>query len=255
VALSIGRTLRSTPSEAAARLVTSAKVWLVLVAWLVVVELTILFVPIPGLQADPRIGLFSWPFLALWGLAGLLGIWLASRTGFPAAWHPVLPAWRWLAIPFLIGMGFGLITIADELVYHWIAIFQTKQLMPTFHTPFPGSLLLYPGGAIIVEVLYRLVPIPLLLWLISSVILRGRSQTQTFCALAALTSLLEPAGQDLSYLPYGIIPVAASFLPDYAFNFVQAIFFRRYGFLAAIVVRLGDYLVWHILYGNFVCRC
>jgi hypothetical protein len=85
--------------------------------------------------------------------------------------------------------------------------------------------------------------------------LRGRSQTQTFWALAALTSLLEPAGQDLSYLPYGIIPVAASFLPDYAFNFVQAIFFRRYGFLAAIVVRLGDYLVWHILYGNFVCRC
>ena len=51
------------------------------------------------------------------------------------------------------------------------------------------------------------------------------------------------------------LPVAASFIPDYAFNFVQAAYFRRYGFLSAIVVRLGVYLVWHVIYGNFVCRC
>ncbi len=34
--------------------------------------------------------------------------------------------------------------------------------------------------------------------------------------------------------------------------FTQAVFFRRYGLLAAIFLRLGNYLVWHILYGNFV---
>ena len=28
--------------------------------------------------------------------------------------------------------------------------------------------------------------------------------------------------------------------------------FRKYGFLAMIVVRLADYLVLHILYGNFL---
>jgi hypothetical protein len=158
-------------------------------------------------------------------------------------------------VPALIGVGFGLITIANELVFHWIAIFQTKSPMATFNTPFPGSLLLYPGGAIIVEVIYRLLPIPLLLWLVSSVILRRRGQTQTFWVLAALTSLLEPATQDLSFLSYGIVPVAASFIPDFAFNFVQAVYFRRYGFLAAIVVRLGDYLVWHVIYGNVICNC
>jgi hypothetical protein len=182
VSLSISRIagLRAR-SDDSATFVNSAKVWLVLVAYLVVVELAILYVPIRGLQADP--------------------------------------------------------------------------LMPTFHTLFPGSLLLYPGGAIIVEVIYRLLPVPLLLWLVSSLILRGRGQAQTFWILAALTSLLEPASQDLSYIPYGIVPVAASFIPEYAFNFVQASYFRRCGVVAAIVVRWGNYLVWHIVYGNFICNC
>ena len=247
-----GAVTRSEPNE---NFVNSARVWGILVAYLVILELAILYVPMPGLQSDPRIGLFSWPFLAGFGVAGLIGVWLASRTGFPRPWHPDVSPWRWLIVPALIGMGFGLITIADELMFHWIAIFQTKGLGPTFNTPFPGSLLLYSGGAIIVEVIYRLLPIPLLLWLVSSIILRRRAQTQTFWVLAAITSLLEPASQDLSFLPYGIVPVAASFLPDYAFNFVQAAYFRRFGFLSAIVVRLAVYLVWHILYGNFICRC
>jgi hypothetical protein len=38
-------------------------------------------------------------------------------------------------------------------------------------------------------------------------------------------------------------------------NLAQAACFRRYGFVAAIVVRLGTYLVWHILYGDLICRC
>jgi hypothetical protein len=33
------------------------------------------------------------------------------------------------------------------------------------------------------------------------------------------------------------------------------VYFRRYGFLVAIVVRLGDYLVWHVIYGNVICNC
>ncbi len=38
----------------------------------------------------------------------------------------------------------------------------------------------------------------------------------------------------------------------FAVNFASAIFLRRYGLLAAILVRLGHYMVWHILYGNFL---
>jgi len=27
------------------------------------------------------------------------------------------------------------------------------------------------------------------------------------------------------------------------------------GFLSSIVVRLGHYAVWHIVYGDLICRC
>ncbi len=38
---------------------------------------------------------------------------------------------------------------------------------------------------------------------------------------------------------------------SFAHNFASAVFLRRYGLLAAILVRLGHYVVWHIIYGNF----
>jgi hypothetical protein len=28
--------------------------------------------------------------------------------------------------------------------------------------------------------------------------------------------------------------------------------FRRYGLLAPVAVRLGNYMVWHVAYGNFL---
>ncbi len=102
---------------------------------------------------------------------------------------------------------------------------------------------------------YRLLPIPLLLWLVSNVALRGRWREQTFWVLAVLTSAIEPLSQETSVLPHGVLLFAGLFGLGYAFNFAQAVFFRRSGFLASIVVRLGYYAVWHILYGDLICRC
>jgi len=46
------------------------------------------------------------------------------------------------------------------------------------------------------------------------------------------------------------------FLPDfitnYPVNFGQAAFLRKYGFLAPFAMRLGFYVMWHIVYGNFI---
>lgn len=44
---------------------------------------------------------------------------------------------------------------------------------------------------------------------------------------------------------------AAYALHSYAFNFTATVSFRRYGLLAPVMVRLGNYLIWHVLYGNF----
>ena len=232
----------------------SAWVWLGLVAFLAIVELFIVFVG-AGLENDPRATLFSWPALAVIGVVGLAGVWLSHRTGFPAAWDPAVPLrWR-IGYPSLIGIALGIfLAVADSLV-HWTTTFAETSGLPSFNAPFPGSLLFYPGGAIIVEVVYRLLPIPLLMWL-TGFALRGRGREMIFWILAVLTSVIEPASQDLPSLRAGTeLAVALNFAPDYLLNFVQAVFFRRSGFLSAIIVRVAFYLVWHVAYGNFICRC
>jgi hypothetical protein len=147
-----------------------------------------------------------------------------------------------------------LLSLAD-VGTHWTATFSTPG-GGQFNAPFPGSLLFYPGGAIIVEVFYRLIPIPLVMFLVSNLLLRGRWQMQVFWLMAALTSLIEPASQDLPDLRPGTeVVVGLNFIDDYAMNFFQAVMFRRYGFLASIILRVAMYLVWHVAYGNFICRC
>jgi hypothetical protein len=95
-----------------------------------------------------------------------------------------------------------------------------------------------------------------LLWLISNVLLRGRGQGQMFWVLAVLTSLIEPGQQDLMYLQAsGVLLAASQFAPDFVLNLTQAAMFRRSGYLASILVRVATYLVWHVVYGNFICRC
>jgi hypothetical protein len=237
-------------------LANSMWVWLVLVGFLVLVNLFITFVG-AGLERDPRVGLFSWPAIAIFGVLGAVGLWFAHRTGFPAAWDPRVSTRQRFLYPALFGLGFGLLQVAVEQVTHSIQFFLVATGLPAFNAPFPGSLLFYTGGAIIVEVIYRLLPIPLLLWLISNVILRGRAQEQVFWVLALLSSAIEPLSQDLVGLRAGLplLAVAQQVVTHYAFNLTQAVMFRRYGVLAAIIVRVAMYLVWHVGYGNFICRC
>jgi hypothetical protein len=255
--MNVANTTVERPGErhATPPLAASLWVWLILVGILALVNLFITFVG-AGLERDPRVPLFSWPAVAIVGVAGLVGIWCAHRTGFPAAWDERVTTRQRLLIPTLIGLGFGIGYIGLEQVNQGIPLFLRLTGLPTFNAPLPGSLLFYAGGAVIVEVIYRLLPIPLLMWLISNLLLRGRGQAATFWVLALLTSALEPLSQDLIALRAGAVIVAITqFAAHYAFNLIQAVLFRRSGFLAAIIVRMAFYLVWHIIYGNLICRC
>jgi hypothetical protein len=229
-------------------LAQSLRVWVALLGVLACVQLFTTTIG-AGLERDPRSALFGWPAIAIVGAAGLIGIWLSHRTGFPAP----TTVGRW-AIP--MGVGIGLTMAAGDVVFGWTRYFAAQHTLETFNVPFPGSVLFYTGGAIISEVWFRLLPIPLLLWLVSQLVLRGRAETQVFWILAVLTSFIEPVLQDLLQVrPETLVLALTQFIPDYGLNFGQAVLFRRYGFPAAIVMRVALYLVWHVAYGNFICRC
>jgi hypothetical protein len=237
-------------------LANSTRVWLLMVAFLGVVNLFIIFVG-AGLENDPRSVLFSWPAIGAVGVAGLIGIWFSHRTGFPAAWDGRISNRQRLVVPGVLGVGLGLLESGLDVVFHWTQFFAQFSGLAAFNAPWPGSLLFYSGGAILVEVFYRLLPVPLLLWLVSNVLLRGRGQIQVFWVLALLSSLIEPATQDLDGFKFGasLLLVASGFVPDFLLNLAQVVMFRNYGFVASIVTRVGMYLVWHVAYGNFVCAC
>jgi len=62
-------------------------------------------------------------------------------------------------------------------------------------------------------------------------------------------ALFEPVTQDLIHpilTPLTLIVVAGS---DILQNLGQVYFFRRAGFLSAVLVRISFYLVWHVIWG------
>ena len=218
-----------------------------LMAYLVAVKLVLTFLP-DVFRSPVQAAVFAWPALAVWIVLGGVGVFLAERTGFPPPWGEPGSNRRRLWIPAATGLGLGALAIVTEKLTQWTEIVAAKMNLPSIHIAWPASALIYPGGAIIVEVVYRIFLIPLLLWLISSVILRGRQQERVFWILAALTSLLEPVSQDLHDAIAGPsrVAFAAVFAQDYALNFSQAWLFRRYGFLSAVLLRIVFYFVWHV---------
>lgn len=225
----------------------SVKVWLGLLAYLVLVKMIITFFPATFSSVD-QAAVFAWPALGIWAALGSIGVWFAHKTGFPSAWDARLSNRQRLWMPIAIGLAYAGFEVGFDLLTGYSKFEIALHHATKVNIDFPASLWIYPGGAIIVEVIYRLFLIPVLLWLISTVILKGGWQTEVFWTLAILTSFIEPLTQDLNALLLGAVMFAAVLLKGFGLNFLQATLFRKFGFLAAILMRVAFYLIWHILY-------
>lgn len=229
--------------------------WGVCVAFLVATGLFIRHVG-GGLEDDPRRGLFGPLPVALVALVGGIGVSLAARTGFPSAWDARVDQRVRFAYPIAVGILLGLVSVGLEVATGGIAFFLEDMALERFNAPLPGSLLLYPAGAIVLEVVYRLLPIPLLLWIALRLGLPERHRLTLFWALALVTSLLEPLGQAVAAFEAGRADIALSqFALSFVYNLAQAYWFLVGGFLSSLSLRLGHYTVWHVIYGGLICAC
>jgi hypothetical protein len=225
----------------------SVKVWLGSVAYLVLVKLIITFFPATFSSVE-QAAVFAWPALGIWAILGFIGIWFAHKTGFPAAWDARFSNKERLWIPIAIGLAYAMFEIVFDRLTGYSKFQLALHHATKINIDFPVSLLIYPGGAMIVEVVYRLFLMPVLLWLISSLLLKGQWQMQVFWVLAILTSCIEPLTQDLEALQLGAVMLGVVLLKGFGLNFLQAVLFRNYGFLAAILMRVAFYMIWHVLY-------
>ena len=179
-------------------------------------------------------------------LIALPFIFLQSKSGLPELWQPAISNRQRILIPLFTGIIFGLL---DILVVKVIMHPEPYETMPPFLQPFPYSLLLYTSGALEIEVFYRLVPITLVMLVIGKMLLKGKYDGNVFLVIAVLTALREPLEQWQSEPVWFML---YALLTGFAMNFLQAIYYRKAGFLATLFVRLGHYLFWHILLGLYV---
>ena len=193
----------------------------------------------------PAIRRFGFDEVLLVALGGV-GLYLAPRTGFADLLDGRVSQWQRWGRPALVGLAFGL---TDWLIYILVIHPEPVTVLMPFMQPFPYSVLLYGSGALYVEVLYRLIPIPVLLWLIGRFLRHDLANGRLFWVLAGLSSLIEPLDQLITDSP-GLM--AYSFGTGYSMNLVQAAFFRWYGFGAGLSVRLGHYALWHVGFGLWV---
>jgi hypothetical protein len=246
----LGAHLRLTarPDTFAESFCNTAAVWLLLMTYWALTDVLIAIFPPGGRPIAPD----GWLTHLIATLAGLVAIAAMHRIGFPAAWDERIPARHRLLLPVLVGVAGGIATVGVDVVAGLVATAEAVIGQP-FNVAFPGSVLVYSAAAIHQELRFLLFPLPVLLWLISGVMLRGRWQALTFWTLAVLSSAAEPALQAVALRNvFGPGVIVTLLVTGFAANLASAAFLRHYGLLAAILVRLGHYLVWHILYGNFL---
>ncbi|MBL7857890.1 MAG: hypothetical protein JNM57_09385 [Cyclobacteriaceae bacterium] len=192
--------------------------------------------------ADLRIWEFS---NLLFMLIGLPFLFLQTKAGLPDFITETVTYRNRVLYPAIGGLVFGLL---DVIVWKIILHPQPYTELPPFLQPFPYSIFLYFSGAFEIEVFYRLIPLTIIL-VIGNWWKKGKYFQTFFWAGAAMTALREP----LEQLPDGNAwLISYSLLTGFFMNLMQAVWYKKAGFIASLSLRLGHYVIWHIVLGMYV---
>lgn len=218
------------------------KIYLGLVAIMVILAISKAFLPLELNQGQQT----PWWQVILVAVLGLIGVILSPKAGFPEMWDPKISNKLRFWVPALVGIGVGLVMVLFDLVQPLGSQAQTK---------FPDSLIVFLLAGLIEEIIVHLFLTTSVIWLISGLILRGRYQQVVFWVVAAGGGLLYwflQINAIMTYFPeqFSAALAVQTFLVIMVTITAGAYFFRKGGFLAALSLRYGFYLVWHIIWGG-----
>jgi hypothetical protein len=201
----------------------------------------------PGMIASQMVNLTdNLSIGAIW-VVGWVGVYLAPGTGFSGMWQKDISHLKRFLEPALIGVGIGLLAIGFDLL---------QPLKGESLIKFPASLVAYPLAGIMEEIIFRLFLTTTFVWIISNVLLRGRWHEGVFWVVSVFLAVFYTLTQLSQYqnlvADLNIIVVARFFVVIAVYFILVAYYYWRFGFLAAISMRLGYYLVWLIIWGGIV---
>ena len=193
--------------------------------------------------------------IVLYGGLGFIGLKLAGKLGFADIWGPEVSNRQRLLIPGVIGVALGIFLIVSDIIF---SQFNGIGRLP--HPSFPASIFASLSAGIGEEIIFRLFFIPIWVWLISSVILRGKWRNQVFWTVTLISALVFALGHLPSLmilLNYKSLSEISPmfFLEIILLNGVISIFaayyMRKYGFLTAVGIHFWTDIVWHVIWGLF----
>jgi membrane protease YdiL (CAAX protease family) len=111
------------------------------------------------------------------------------------------------------------------------------------------------------EIIFRLFFIPFGMWVISTLILKGKWQGKVFWGVSIFSALVFASGHLPSVMfafrieSVNQVPAALMYeiiLLNGIVSLLAAYLFRKYGFLAAVGIHFWTNIVWHVLWGLFI---
>jgi hypothetical protein len=171
-------------------------------------------------------------------------LFLQQKASLPAVQTINKKTNGWLST-FGIGIIFGLL---DVLVIKCILHPEPYTELPPFLQPFPYSIPLYTSGALEIELYYRMIPLTFFL-LLDKFFFKLKHRTVILIFLAVITSVIEPIQQFPDGAWWYVVYATVSGIAMNAWQFKS---YLQNGFLGSLAVRLGHYLIWHILLGIYV---
>lgn len=221
-------------------------VWAFVVGYLGVVTLLVSTIMPTDFVDASQAGFFEVQGWIAMSVLGAIGVFLSTRTGFPDPISGEISPWRRFGIPAAIGLVGGVVFLLTDVATGLSRTVAEAYDLPSTDIGFPASFFVYSAASVYVEIVFRLLPIPLFMLIVSNFVLRGRGATPVFWVLAVLTSLIEPLSQTSSQV-LAPLPLTVILTESFAVNLAQAAVFRRFGFLASILVRVAFYAIYHVI--------
>jgi hypothetical protein len=204
------------------------------------VLLRIVIIPItivhPGLRA-----LLSWLTIFLAILWGYLGLYFGQIVNLPDLWSPRISHTRRFIFPLGMGLFFALI---------FIIIDTNFKIIPNFEISFPATLPVFLLEGLVSTLTLYFFPLVFIYWLFSSVIFRQKYPHKIFWLVAIGVALIGPSLNLIKAFWYyqNVAPSFLSFVAQVTFNLGLAAFFKKYGLLSGLTLKISYNLAWFVLW-------
>ncbi|MGA1872383.1 MAG: hypothetical protein ACMUHY_01805 [Thermoplasmatota archaeon] len=197
----------------------------------------------PFLLNEPQL-FVNWIAIPIHGGLGYIGMRFFLREAGPKGMMDVPGEWRQYLFPAIAGLLFGVLATGFDMIS------ETK--VPQL--PFPLSIPAYIPVAIMDNMFWKLFIMTMVVYMVSGRLFKGRKQEAVYWGMAVVYSIVYMMIQFGQYaaLVGEITPVTVVqiFIVSGGFILTSCWAFRRWGFLAAVIMHISQYLLYHGVYGG-----